>query len=74
MTVAKPLTPCPYCREPIRAGATRCRYCHADLTSYHKAKKSFLSRYNDFRHGFLAGVLFVLVILVLIYLQFFVSR
>ena len=22
---------CPYCKNPIHAGATRCQHCHADL-------------------------------------------
>ena len=71
MTVAKETVRCPFCREPIAAGALRCKHCHADLTGGAGRKKSPLAALNTFRTGFLAGVLFSLILAVLIYLQFF---
>ncbi len=70
MSVASLSEKCPYCREPIKAGATRCKHCHADLTSMPR-KKSALVKYNTFRSGFLTGTLFTVIILLLVWLQFF---
>lgn len=71
MTLAKETIRCPYCREPIVAGATRCKHCHADLTERKSAKKSWLGRVNTFRVGFLSGILFTIIVFWLVYLQFF---
>ncbi len=69
MTLAKNTDKCPYCKEPIVYGASRCKHCHADL-SESVGKGSFWSRYNCFRTGFLCGILFTLVIVVLAYFHF----
>ena len=66
MTVAKEMIRCPYCREPINAGAVKCKHCHSELSSPGKPSKSLLSRYDNFRTGFFSGILFSLIILVLI--------
>lgn len=73
MTVAKPMEKCPLCREPIRVGATRCKHCHADLSS-RPAKKPVFSKYNNFRFGFTCGVFFTLVLFLLAYFQFFAKN
>jgi len=65
MTVATQTIRCPYCKELINAKATVCKHCHSDLSSFKKTKKSFLSKYNTFRTGFLSGTLFCLILLVL---------
>ena len=70
MAVVKETIKCPYCFEPINARATRCMYCHADLTGPVSAKNSGLSQYKTFRMGFLLGVLFSVVMTILVYLQF----
>jgi len=70
MTVARETIRCPFCREVIAAGATRCKHCHANL-SERKQKRSVLARWNTFRFGFLAGILFSLTLIVLIYYQFY---
>ena len=70
MTVTKMSQKCPYCKETISAGATRCKHCHADLTAKTK-KSSALAQLNNFRTGFLCGVLFALILGVLGYLHFF---
>jgi hypothetical protein len=71
MTVAKQTITCPYCREPIIAGATRCKHCQADLAKKDESKKaSRFGKYSTFRIGFLVGVLFSIVIAILAYFQF----
>jgi len=71
MTLAKQSATCPYCREVIAAGATRCKHCQADLAKAGTAKnKSRFASYNTFRMGFLAGVLFSIVLAILAYFQF----
>ena len=70
MSVAKTLDKCPFCREPINPGATRCKHCHADLKPGEKTRSPF-RKLNNFRAGFLSGVLFCLILTVLIYLQFY---
>ena len=69
MTLAKAQDKCPYCKEPIVSGALRCKHCHADLSDLHR-KKSVWAKYNCFRTGFLCGVLFAVVVLVLAYFHF----
>ncbi|HUV30959.1 MAG TPA: hypothetical protein VMY05_07730 [Acidobacteriota bacterium] len=68
MAVVRETVKCPYCFEPIMAKATRCRHCHADLVS--TTRKRTFGKHNTFRTGFLAGVLFTIIMAVLIYLQF----
>ncbi len=70
MSVAKETIRCPFCREAIASGATRCKHCHADLSDG-KKKRSPLARCNTFRFGFLTGILFTLTLFVLIYYQFY---
>ena len=71
MSVARQTTVCPFCKESINATATRCRHCHSVLKPSRDVKKPLLANYNNFRVGFLSGVLFSLIIAVLFYLQFF---
>ena len=70
MSVAKQLSVCPFCKEPIAAGATRCKHCQADLAKPDIAKKSRFAKYNNFRFGFLVGILFSIVLVLLAYFQF----
>jgi len=70
MTVVKETIRCPFCREVIASDATRCKHCHADLSAQ-KKKRPLFARYNTFRLGFLTGILFTLVLLFLIYYQFY---
>ena len=60
---------CPLCKEPIVAGATRCKHCHSDLSGLSLPKSSRFSRLNTFRFGFLTGVLFTLALVLLTYLH-----
>lgn len=69
MVVAKQLIKCPYCLEPIAAGATRCKHCQADLGSRKKNRLS-LKKLDNFRTGFLAGVLFSIILAFLTWFQF----
>ncbi len=69
MTLTQSLEKCPYCRETITAGATRCKHCHADLDD-NKPRNNVWSKYNSFRTGFLCGILFTLILFVLAYLHF----
>jgi hypothetical protein len=70
MSVAKSMTACPYCKEPIAAGATKCKHCQSDLASVSKKKRSFFARLDTFRLGFATGIVFTIIVGVLIYLQF----
>ena len=74
MSLAKEMTRCPYCREPIAAGALRCKHCHADLTEKKPGKKLLFGKVNTFRFGFLCGILFTIVVFWLVYLQFFAGE
>ena len=69
MSVARETIKCPFCRETILAGATRCKHCHADLGSKRR-RPSSLTKLNTFRTGFLSGVLFSLIVAILLYYQF----
>jgi hypothetical protein len=71
MSLAKETAKCPYCKEPIAAGAIRCKHCHADLVKRDDKKGSRFAKYNTFRIGFLCGIIFAIVIFVLGYIQFF---
>ena len=64
MTVARKQSKCPYCFETIAEKATRCKHCHADLS---KKKKKLFANLNNFRIGFLSGILFTLIIWALFY-------
>ena len=70
--VAKPLKKCPFCREPIAAEAVRCKHCQADLTgsAAPETPSPTFSRFNTFRVGFLAGLLFAAILAVIAYLHF----
>ncbi len=65
------MTTCPYCKEPIAAGATRCKHCQSDLAEVSKKRKSFFAKYDTFRLGFLTGIVFTITVSLLIYFQFF---
>jgi hypothetical protein len=74
MSLAKETTRCPFCKEPISIGAIRCKHCHADLVSREEKKKSYFAKYDNFRAGFIGGVVFSIVIAALAYWQFAVGE
>ncbi len=51
------------------AGATRCKHCQADLKAKSN-RKSLLGKYKTFRVGFLAGILFSVLVWLLIWAHF----
>ncbi len=65
------MTVCPYCKEPIAAGATRCKHCQSDLAAVSKNKQSFFAQFDTFRLGFVSGIVFTIVVAILVYYQFF---
>ena len=69
MSLVKETARCPFCKEVIAAGATRCKHCHAELGGS-KKKRSVLAGLNTFRTGFLTGVLFSIIVAILLYMQF----
>ncbi len=71
MSVAKTMGVCPFCKEPINAEAIKCKHCQSDLTEIKKPKRSYFARLNTFKHGFLIGVGFTILLVILIYFQFF---
>ena len=73
MSVPKLMQKCPFCLEPIIAGATRCKNCQADLSSAAKRQKTWFSQYDFFRVGFLTGLLFGLIVAILIYGHFYLT-
>lgn len=53
--------PCPKCRKPVAAAATRCPHCHSDFTLDEiAARKSSLKRYVGIGCGGLLALLFVI--------------
>lgn len=71
MAVLETTRACPECRERIKIGATRCKYCGAEISPKKQAGRPLSKRVNNFRFGFITGVLFTAVLVVLIYYQFF---
>ncbi|MEW6051986.1 MAG: hypothetical protein AB1644_13110 [Candidatus Zixiibacteriota bacterium] len=71
MSVAKSTAICPFCKEPINAGAVKCKHCQSDLSGIRKTRTNYFARYNTFRYGFLAGILFTVAVALLGYFQFF---
>jgi len=71
MSVAKELQKCPFCLEPIMAGATRCKHCQVDLTAIGQEKRSRLAKLQTFKTGFLTGLLFSLIIVLLLWAHFY---
>ncbi|RME20984.1 MAG: hypothetical protein D6800_12605 [Candidatus Zixiibacteriota bacterium] len=69
MSLATETVRCPYCREPIHPKATRCKHCHAEIERPPE-KSAFFTRLDTFRSGFIAGVIFCLILAVLAYFQF----
>lgn len=70
MSLVKQLQKCPFCLEPIMAEATRCKHCQTDLADESR-KKSRLKKYQTFRTGFLAGMLFSLILATLAWAHLF---
>ena len=68
MSVARPMTKCPFCLEPIAAGAKRCKHCQADLGE--KTSSGTSKWRHSFRTGFLVGVAFSIILAILIYGHF----
>jgi hypothetical protein len=64
------MTRCPYCKEAIIEGAIKCKHCHSELKPPEKAHPKPLSGINTFRNGFIVGVLFTLVLVILAYKHF----
>ncbi len=71
MAVAtKPMKACPYCKEKIREEAVKCRYCYSELPGNKSRAKRLKNALNTFRTGFLTGVVFMLLIVILFYHHF----
>ncbi len=68
------MTRCPFCKESIIAGATRCKHCQSELPARSARSDRLTARVtnklNTFRTGFLTGVVFSLIIAFLIYRTF----
>jgi len=60
---------CPFCKEPIAKGAALCKHCQS-LLPPPKTKNKFTKQINTFRTGFLAGILFSIIIFYLAYQHF----
>ncbi|MDX9858336.1 MAG: hypothetical protein RBT76_11130 [candidate division Zixibacteria bacterium] len=69
MSLVKETKRCPYCQEAISVTAIRCKHCHADLSGPAKSSINRSARYNTFRFGFVAGLLFSVMIAILGYLH-----
>jgi len=69
MSLVSETVRCPYCREPIHPKATRCKHCQAEIVRPPE-KSAWVRRLDTFRNGFIAGIIFCLVLAVLAYLQF----
>jgi len=68
MRIVKGTERCPFCKEKIIAGATKCKHCHSDLTL--AKKKRWWQKYNNFKIGLLSGTSITLIILLFIYFYF----
>ena len=74
MSLAKTSTICPFCKEPIMEGATKCKHCQSDLSELKRKKRSYFARYNSFKYGFWTGAGTVIVLGLIIYFRFFFGR
>jgi len=73
MTLVKQSAKCPFCKETIAAGASRCKHCHSDLKTAPGEKKK-LKQLDNFRTGFISGIVFTLTLVFLIYVQFLMGE
>ena len=73
MSLAKTTATCPFCKETIHPQAVKCKHCQSDLSAAKEKKRSYFAQYNTFRFGFLAGVLFAVVMAILLYVQFYMK-
>ncbi len=74
MSVAKVSATCPFCKESILEGATKCKHCQSDLSELKRKKKSYFARFNTFKFGFLFGLILVTVLELVIYFRFFFHK
>lgn len=70
MAVAKVMTRCPFCKEPVVSGASICKHCRSELPVEKKGRFRPFSRLNTFRTGFLSGVVFALILVILFHYHF----
>lgn len=66
----KPMARCPFCKETIIEGAVKCKHCHSELKPSEKARPRLFAGLNTFRNGFICGVVFTLVLVILAYRHF----
>ena len=70
MAIVKEITRCPFCKEPVILGASKCKHCLSELNDSSKVGKKLLASLNTFRFGFALGILFALLLTLLAYLHF----
>lgn len=62
MSYGQETAKCPKCKESVLPGATKCKHCGSEIKT---GKKTWYTKYNNFRAGFLSGILFTLCLVVL---------
>ena len=71
MSIAGQMDRCPFCREPILQGAKVCKHCHKDIPP---KKKQWLKRLDTFKFGFLMGMIFTALLVILAYIHIYQSE
>ncbi|RKX25422.1 MAG: hypothetical protein DRP47_09850 [Candidatus Zixiibacteriota bacterium] len=56
---------CPFCKETITKGSTICKHCGSMIPP--PKKSTFIKMINTFRTGFLAGILFSILMYYLLF-------
>lgn len=72
MSVVKELQKCPYCKEAITQGASICKHCQSVIED--AKRPAWHTAYNNFRFGFLVGILFSAIMLFIIYYHFYMEH
>lgn len=65
MSFGQETSRCPKCKETILVGAIICKHCQSEIKPPKTGLQTKLNKYDKFRTGFLAGILFIMILITL---------